>query len=60
MVGRCTYERRLIRSIGAYTSTLGSRRARPEVSEMKHRAAKVRIDVAEIIKWVVIGYYLLT
>jgi hypothetical protein len=46
--------------MGAYTSTLGSRRARPKVSAMKQRAVKVRIDIAEIVKWAVIGYYLLT
>jgi hypothetical protein len=40
---------------------VGSRRCDPEGFIMSLRAqVEVRINVAEIIRWMVIGYYLLT
>jgi len=61
MVGRCTRERRLIRSMGADTATFGSAARRdPRALNMSLRAnVELRIDVAEIIRWIVIGYFLL-
>jgi hypothetical protein len=45
----------------AFRNPLGSRRCGPEGFDMRLRAKiEVRLDVAEIIRWIVIGYYLLT
>jgi hypothetical protein len=61
-VSRCTRERRPIRFDGRdIRNPLGSRRRDPEGFDMSLRAkVEVRINVAEIIQWIVIGYYLLT
>ncbi len=57
MVGRCSHERRLMRSMGAITVTpLGSRRRDPEGLIMDTRVSvDVRLDVAAILQWVVIA-----
>jgi hypothetical protein len=64
MVGRCTRERRLIRSTGAVTVTFRvAARCRPGGTEMRKQLTirvHVKIDLAACLRAVAVLVYLLT